>query len=495
MWYSNLWKFHFSTERCCISVKKYILCALSVVLAVQVCCCPLALAETTDAEMTTTTVGEATTTGADTEETTSADTPTTTTQVTSPTSLDGEQAVPTLLIILDRDGKLAARLTANGVPLVGVQVDFRIASISTKANTDENGYAVSSFPYPTDNVYVFCETERTVIDGVLYEKAAASYGIAPTNTTATSTETTVTQAGATAPSRTYRTNKQTTRGETKATKPITKYTASGTTGTEESYVVLEFAFDSTVTEAFDVQADTFAKHAKVLLSPENYTAILDGNTGVLTMSAAKSAAEVSDEEIERAVANDRVLSGISASKVKRLTVDMTMQCYDPTTGTAIDVWNVATGNYVIQLPVPQNMRSADTVAIAAVTADGITEPIYATVSKDGYLRFETTSPVGTIVLLGFSGSWLGSLNVISVVFLIVGLLCIGGAVFLYIRFVHRPKNAKKKEAEGESLNADEPSADEQGQMIEEPQVGLDIFSDEQPEPLTRKENPDIDIPL
>jgi hypothetical protein len=174
---------------------------------------------------------------------------------------------------------------------------------------------------------------------------------------------------------------------------------------------------------------------------------------------------------------------------------MTMQCYDPTTGTAIDVWNVATGNYVIQLPVPQNMRSADTVAIAAVTADGITEPIYATVSKDGYLRFETTSPVGTIVLLGFSGSWLGSLNVISVVFLIVGLLCIGGAVFLYIRFVHRPKNAKKKEAEGESLNADEPLADEQGQMIEEPQVGLDIFSDEQPEPLTRKENPDIDIPL
>ncbi len=507
-------------------MKKILACSILLVLLTQLLCCPVAFAKARNvtgdgAETTTTTTttesttGVTTTTASDTETTTQKDEPTETTHVetNSTTANVPTGSMKTRLIILEHDGKLAARLTdENGNPVPGVAVKIQIVSTILNATTDENGYAVLRFDMPEKGTYIHCSTQSTIVDGVLYTAAAASIGTMTNTEATTTTQGQEVETNSTTAIPTYnRTNKVTTARKT--TEAPTWYTYAATTGMEASYVSLGCSFDSGILSVFNTDETTFYNTVRLLLSPETYAKIIGDMKGTLLMTASASAAEVTDEQIAAALQGDAVLSHTDAKGVERVVIDLALQLQSPT-GKQTDIWSLAADSYVIQLPIPHNMRSAKAIAVAAVTESGISAPVYTTVSKDGFLRFDTTSPVGTIVLLGFKNSLLAAFSgdsaVLAIVFLVVGLLCIGGAVFLYIYFFYLPRRAKKKEAEAAANEAEEQPAEvetDETPVFEDvpltegneriaPTDTLDIFADadtEQPANSGRTSN--IDIPL
>lgn len=497
-------------------MKKLLVCLVFVLLMTQFICAPFVLAEThtagttdsttaqEDTETTvpsTSTTVDATTSASDGEDTTTIEEETSGTTAFVPTD-----TVATNLIILDKDGNVSARLTdTNGYAIANVPVYIQLGStiFSKGVPTDESGYADFPYEMPADT-YIRCYTHATVIDGVLYAAAAASVGKAPAGVTTTTNELETSATATTVP--TYnRTNKVTTANKT--TTPPTWYTHSATTGMEESYISLAFFFDSGMPKAFGVNETAFANTARLLLSSEAYDKIIGDLNGTLIMSAAASATEVTDEQIAAAIQNDAVLSLTDAKNVERVVIDLALQLQS-STGKLTDVWTIAADSYVVQLPVPQSMRSAKAIAVAAVTADGISTPVYTTVSKDGFLRFESTSPVGTIVLLGIKGNLLAALTgdsaITAIIFLVLGLLCIGGAVFIYIRCFHLPKKAKKKEREAaeeveteESVTVFEDDTPADGNERIEMLDPLDIFTetDTQTDKFSGGHHSNIDIPL
>lgn len=505
-------------------MKKILVCFVLILLLTQLLCCPVVLAKPRNGAQDP--VTESTTTTTMTEGTTGTTAPDTmgTTDVSGETTTDTETVGTTVqlptdvtktnLIILDKEGKIAARLTdENGVGIPGVAVKIQIAStiLQIPSITDENGYAVFSYDMPETGTYIHCSTDATIVDGVLYAAAAAAVGKAPDNTDSTTATQDTETVGTTVIPTYNRTKKVTTARNT--TVPPTWYTFTATTGMEESYISLGFSFDSGILSSFKTDETKFRNTARLLLSPEAYTKIIGDMKGTLLMTAAASAAEVTDEHIAAALKDDAVLSLTNAKNVERVVIDMALQLQSPT-GKQTDVWTLAEDSYVIQLPIPHSMRSAKAIAVAAVTADGISAPVYTTVSKDGFLRFETTSPIGTIVLLGFKDSLLAAFTgdsvVLAIIFIVAGVLCIGGAVFLYIYFFYLPKRAKKKEAQAAEENEqpaesvesaeDFPAFEEvpltEGNERIDPTDSLDIFSQdvtEQPTSGTPRSN--IDIPL
>ncbi len=499
-------------------MKKLLLCFTIMVMTAQLLCCPVAFAETTstaDDTTTSTTIDEDTTTTTtlpeDGEQTTtdnSEETTTTEEEETSGTTVDiPSETVETKLIILEKDGKISARLTdADGYAIPGVLVGIQLGStILPGVLTDESGYADFRYNMPEDMTYIYCYTDAIVIDGVIYAAAAAAVGKMPVGVTTTTEETETETDSTTTATPTYnRTNKVTT--SKKTTKAPTWYTYTATTGMEESYISLGFSFDSGMLEAFDADEQKFANTARLLLSADAYTKIIGDLKGTLLMSAAASSTEVTNEQLAAALKDDAVLSHTNLDNVERVVIDLALQLQS-STGKLTDVWTIAEDSYVVQFPIPQSMRSAKTIAVAAVTTDGISTPIYATVSKDGFLRFETTSPVGTIVLLGFKGNLLAALTgdaaITAIVFLALGLLCIGGAVFLYIRCLYLPKRAKKKERQAAAVAE---TAKQEATVFEEvpPTQGneridmsdpLDIFTESETEESSDDHNTNIDIPL
>lgn len=428
----------------------------------------------------------------------------------SPTRENG-RTYRTAMIILDRNGYITARVTdTNGNPVEGILVGLRLGTTLMPGEvTDENGYAAFRYAFPEDDTYIYCYSEQTEIDGIIYEAASASIGRQSAQTTVAaaavpqkSPVTTTRRQGSTA----ARTSAKNATAKNTTTEPLTVYTGSGTTGMEESFVVLDLSFDSGILRSFGIEQQVFADYARLLLSQESYAAMIGQNNGTLMLSAATSKNEVTDEQIAAAMQNDTMLSRIDTSNVSRIVMDLSLQLREADSGDLIPVWNIADDSYVIRLPIPHSMRSAQTIAVSAVTADGISEPVLVSVSKDGILRFETTMPVGTIVLLGFKSGVLGTLTShalrSSLIFLVAGLVCIGVAVFLYIRFVHQPKKSKKKLVDAadeapEDADSEEDTAatvSEEQPEADEPLGGLDIFAES--DRSTSARNPiDIDIDL
>lgn len=452
----------------------------------------------------TTTVPVMATTTEDQTATTATDTETTageTAGTTAPTRVEGG-VYRTSMIILERGGQIAARVTdEKGNPVEGILVGLQLGTTQMldKEPTDKNGYATFRYTFPGQGTYIYCYSEQTEIDGIIYKAAGAAIGKQPAGATTATLEA---ETGGTtrnpANTNAHTTKKKTTKKSTATTKPLTVFTAPGTTGMQDAFVMLDFCFDSGILDAFGIKQQDFADKARLLLEQDSYNTIMQDYNGILMMSAATSKYEVTDEQLEAALAEDKVLSRIKPSGITRIVMDLSMKYRESTSGELIPVWNAAEGAYVFQFPVPDSMRSAQTVAVAAVTADGISEPAIATVSKDGILRFETTSPVGTIVLLGFKSGLLGTLTShgagSSLLFLAAGIVCIGIALFLFFRFVYQPKKAKKKEGEPQEVTETDTYILPDDQPQEEPLGGLDIFAES--DPIAPPKNPtDYDIEL
>ncbi len=464
--------------------------------------------DTTDIDTTTTATEIGTTTTTDTIVTTTTaaeqETTTTSVQTTDGTTADtpsGITSMETKLVIMEKDGKVAARLlTVSGVPVADVPVSLQIGSTKMPAvTTNAQGYAVFSYAFPQDNTYIYCSSVLTLVGNTSYKAASAAVGKKSGNTTTTSTVAVTTDnKTTTAVMTTVRTGKATTTTQkTQNTEKLTMYTATGTTGKEETHLTVDFSFDSGILDVFKVEQNDFAQTAKLLLTPECYAEMLADVNGGLAMSVKTSEMTVTDEQIAAAMTEDAVLSLADAANIERIVLDLSLQIRDAQDAVFYNVSNVAQGEYVIQLPIPHSMRGAQTIAVSVVTADGVSKPVYAHISKDGFFRFETTYPVGTVVVMGIKGSVLGALTGHAVgwavTFLVIGLLCIGGAVFLYVRYVHRPRAKKSQAAADEAEQVDVAANPGMEMPFEQPEIfELDM---EEPTPLQERKTPDIDIPL
>ncbi len=493
-------------------MKKYIVVCVAVMLLCTVFGSVNVFAQdvtttTTDTDTTTTDVGIATTTTDTGDTTTKQESTTTSVPDTDGTTADapgGITSAETKLVIMEKDGKVAARLmTTSGAPAVGVPVSLQIGSTKMPAvTTDAQGYAVFLYAFPRDDTYIYCSSELTLVGNVSYKAAAAAVGKkggnTTTTTTATGTVTTDNQTTTAGMTTVYTGKVTTTTKKTQNTEKLTMYTATGTTGKEETHLTVDFSFDSGILDAFKVEQNDFAQTAKLLLTPECYAGMLGDINGGLAMSVKISQATVTDEQIAAAMTEDAVLSLADAANIERMVLDLSLQIRDAQDAVFYNVSNVAQGEYVIQLPMPHAMRGAQTIAVSVVTADGVSKPVYAHISKDGFFRFETMYPVGTVVVMGIKGSVLGALTGHAVgwavTFLVIGLLCIGGAVFLYVRYVHRPRAKKSKTTSSDESRQSDVVSDF---MTEISFIQPDFFDAEMeaPAPLKEQKAPDIDIPL
>lgn len=495
-------------------MKKTACLIFGLLICISLLAFPTALAETTtsggttagtttaDSSVTTTTNHSSATT------TTGKNNSGTTTAAATTTAGGTVSVVKTRLIVANMNGKIAARITdEEGRPIEGVPVSLQLGTTSMPAVvTDANGYAQYPYAFPTDDTYVYCSSEKTTLNGITYAAAAASSGKPIGTTTAVNDRTTTTNTTKVTGSTTKTTQKKTTK--TTKSEPLTFFTGAGTTGIEETLITLNFCFDSGILTSFGADEKDFADTARLLLSQENYAAMVGDMNGVLMLSATTSTTEVTDEQITASLANDPVLSRIDLNKTKRLIMNLSPKLVNAATGKMTDFWNIPEGTYVIQLPIPKEMRNAQSITVSAVTADGVSEPIVAYVSKDGFLRFQTSSPAGTVLLLGFESGMLGTLTNhavrTSLIFLLLGLSCIGGAVFLFLRFVRSPKKktVKKKEEptevtpkeEPENIAAELPPVGEGNERIDF-DSGLDIFAESEPHAPREKSPSDYDIPL
>ena len=95
--------------------------------------------ETTDPDAVVTTTTHPTTT-------TGEDVPVTTTTHKTTTKTAGSGIVATKIIIMELDGKIAARVTGEkGAPLAGIPVKLQLGTtVMPAVQTDENGYAILS---------------------------------------------------------------------------------------------------------------------------------------------------------------------------------------------------------------------------------------------------------------------------------------------------------------------------------------------------------------
>lgn len=103
---------------------------------------------------------------------------TTTVPSTVPATTTGApQTITPRLLILERGGRIAARLlTSNGTPIGGATVSLQLESTKMNAVTDAAGYAVFSFSFPTDGARMYCESQPLTVGNITYKAAMASAG-------------------------------------------------------------------------------------------------------------------------------------------------------------------------------------------------------------------------------------------------------------------------------------------------------------------------------
>jgi hypothetical protein len=273
-------------------------------------------------------------------------------------------------------------------------------------------------------------------------------------------------------------------------------------------VTVDFTFHTDILSAFSTTEDTVKQKAKLLLTPEVYENIIGEINGVLFVEATPSELNISDEDILKTIQSNQAFSNAEGSQLQYTMLNLTVKAAEKQGGHILTIRNVESSSFIVQLPVPENMQQASSILISAVSADGVSNPIVATVSKDGYMQFEISRPTGTIAIIGYDGGVLGTLFghslTLAIVFLVIGLLCIGGALFLFFKFIFIPKKSKKNEQEAKGADDEikelSPLSDEQPVAFNEenqhidPLFDLDIFSEDTPKPKTK--NPaDYDLPL
>lgn len=378
-----------------------------------------------------------------------------------PVIIAGEAKV-TLTLSFDDAGLLIVKATdESGNPVAGYDLIANIGDMVLQEGTTG-----------TDGTYKF----RMITDfgdsascsgmstdsgkGVMYAAAAevSATRIRPTTTAAPTTTTvagdaTTTEAGET--TTTIVDGASTTKSSaTKKTSTTTTQNSvthatirgAGTTSKQDDKIAVNVSLDTNILNLFGLKQADFDNNARMLLSEEDYSALVGRTSNLLMLNVLTAQTVPSNDQIQAA------LTGTYATtERKSLTFDLSFLIVNKTTGTEIPVSAIPLDTtYLVQLPVPKNMMDCQSFAVTVFNGDSLMTPVPVEVKNGCFqLQINSLEPY-TLIGFGEGGNNSGSNSVLLIILLIVGvLLIIGAAVLGYLFLLRKPVGATKRKVNEE----------------------------------------------
>ncbi len=391
-----------------------------------------------------------------------------TAMVKSPFVKSGLSAVTLDMVINDDGSVTVTAIDDSGEPVGGYELVMSIGAMTgLTEKTGADGTFTSRMTLQFGEKAI-CAGVATVIGGITYTEATQVEQVfeAPITTTeAQETTTTTTEKTTTTTEKTTTTKKTTTTtvAATSATVTVNATTATtpsqenvtikgtGTTAKRDDKVAVNVSLDTNILSAFGVKVSVFNDDAYLLVSDEDYNNLVGRTANILMLNVLTAEQEATAEQIAAATAGVSKFSSYTEENRSFITFDLSFLILDKTTGKEVPVSAVPLNStYVVQLPVPAEMRNCDALAITMFNDDGLMEPVEVK-AKNGRIQLEINS-LEAYTLIGFhseNGGKAGGQATLLVVLLIVGILLLVGAAVLLYFFVLRKPAPKKPEPKKE----------------------------------------------
>ncbi len=383
----------------------------------------------------------------------------------------GSLAVSLTLNIND-DGTITVKATdANGKPVAGYELDVKIGDVAAQEETDENGSYKSRY-FAEYGSTVSCEGKGLITtDGIVYlpaEKIEKTRVLPTTTTTVTTTTTTTEGSGETTTTvldgtttsvdGTVTTTTTVPVTTTTTVKPVNATTTNpagrvtikgaGTTSYSDGKVAINASLETDILALFGLKDKDFANNARLFLTETDYKNLVGRTSDVLMLNVLMSEKQATAADVAAAIANISEFSAYDEEHREAVTFDLSFLKLD-SSGKVVPITAVPLNStYVVQLPIPEQMRNCKKLAITMFNGDSLMTPVQVDVQNQ-CIRLEINS-LEPYTLIGFrdgDGQRAGGNSTLLVILLIVGILLLLGAATLMYLFVLRKPDTKATETE------------------------------------------------
>lgn len=369
----------------------------------------------------------------------------------------GDVAV-TLTMTFNEDGSLTVKATdPSGSPIAGYTVSLSIGSMSNIRKTTGSDGTYTSRLLTSYGQSAYCQGVRTEAEGgVVYlgteqitavrtEPTTTADPTATTGTETTGTETTTTES--TAETTVTDSEPTTTVTQTVITFPAIR--GVGTTAVQGNRIAVNVSLDTNVLQQFGLTMEDFDKTGRLLLEKNDYSDLVQrSNSRLLMLNLLTAQNAPNAAQLETAVAGSS-FSKYAPEDQKALSFDLSFLILDKVSGTVIQNASVPLNTaYIIQLPVPANMRDCAQFAVSTSNGGTVGELIPVEV-KNGYFQLQLGS-LDSYTLFGFGSggsvaNGFGGNTVLLIVLGVVALvLLLAGGALLYWFVIRKPVPKRKR---------------------------------------------------
>ncbi len=372
----------------------------------------------------------------------------------------------TLSLTINDDGTVMIKATdANGKPVAGYKVMVLINAMNQEEKTDKNGVFRSALSAEFGSTVSCTGVETITVDGITYLAAETieKVRVAPTTTTVPATTTTAespaqttttsSEEGTTTTLDTEVTTTTTTVVSTTVTtttaKPVNATTVpstrvtikgAGTTAYSDGKVAINVSLDTNILTLFGLKDKDFANNARLFLSETDYKNLVGRTSDVLMLNVLTSEKQATAADVSAAIANISEFSGYDEEHREVVTFDLSFLKLD-SSGKIVPITALPLNStYVVQLPIPEQMRNCEKLTITMFSGDALMTPVQVDVQNQ-CIRLEINS-LEPYTLIGFrdgDGQRAGGGSTLLIVLLVVGiLLLLGAATLLYLFVLRKP---------------------------------------------------------
>ena len=337
---------------------------------------------------------------------------------------------PTITAVQTSDGRLCVTLTDKwGTPLAGIPVNMRVGgTVYLPERTDESG--VVYFDKPAGDAKITFYTNDTEMpDGYSVLAHSVLFGestqitVPPVESSGAETTTTVS-------TRPPVTTSRTTTPVTDPTLPNPTVTGAGTTSVNtDGMVAMNVTYEQILESLLGFTGEQMADYGRLFMAPSLFDTYVSDTGSSLSLFLRAREAAVSNTEIATSLRAGNV-GDFASDNAYRIVVDLDLLLVTEDSSTVMPVLD---GQYVVQLPVPEGLQTADACAVAYYDPEsGIQKAVLVT-PTEGYIRF-TANGLGTFVLMGlYPGSNNGGLFWPIMLIVFGCLLVVCGALLVWLR--------------------------------------------------------------
>ncbi len=385
-----------------------------------------------------------------------------TTTVDYPFVKTGSLAV-TLSLTLNDDGTVTIKATdTNGKPVAGYKMMVLINAMNQEEKTDKNGVFHSALSAEYGSTVSCIGIETVTADGITYlgTEMIEEVRVAPTTTTVTTTTTatessaettttTGTEVTTTTGTEVTTTTVVSTTVTTTTAKPVNVTTVpstrvtikgAGTTAYSDGNVVINASLDTSILTLFGLTDKDFANNARLFLAETDYKNLVGRTSDILMLNVLTSEKQATAADVSAAIANVSEFSTYDEEHREAVTFDLSFLKLNSSGKTVPITALPLNSTYVVQLPIPKQMRDCDKLAITMFSGDALMAPVQVDVQNQ-CIRLEINS-LEPYTLIGFrdgDAQRAGGNSTLLVVLLVVGiLLLLGAATLLYLFVLRKP---------------------------------------------------------